>query len=158
VWQLPGVVVIDVADMEALVRIAEHYDRSILYEADDEGEAFWVTDESGQFRYAVGAPAWRVDGDVIEELPRELRIGDVYADELEPGGEISVFETQPAAAAVAADSAAAEDWAAYDAPAYGAADAITQDWHAIGAAADVGRTPAIAAFAPITGLEWTSDS
>ena len=57
VSQLPGVSVIDVADMESLVRIAEHYDRSILCETTDEGEAFWVTDESGQFRYTVGATA-----------------------------------------------------------------------------------------------------
>jgi signal peptidase I len=55
VWQLPGAPVIDVDDMESLVRIAEHYDRSILHETLDAGEAFWVTDESGQFRYAVGA-------------------------------------------------------------------------------------------------------
>ncbi len=56
VTQPAGTSVIDVADMEALVRIAEHYDRSILHEATGGGEAFWVTDESGQFRYTVGAP------------------------------------------------------------------------------------------------------
>jgi signal peptidase I len=55
--QPAGTSVIDVTDMEALVRIAEHYDRSILHETTAGGEAFWVTDESGQFRYAVGAPA-----------------------------------------------------------------------------------------------------
>ncbi|HEX5224476.1 MAG TPA: signal peptidase I [Solirubrobacteraceae bacterium] len=53
VRELPGVAVIDVADIESLVRIAEHYDRSILHESTPAGEAFWVTDESGQFRYAV---------------------------------------------------------------------------------------------------------
>ena len=57
VSQLPGVSVIDVADMESLVRIAEHYDRSILQESGETGDAFWVTDESGQFRFAVGARA-----------------------------------------------------------------------------------------------------
>ncbi len=57
VWQLPGVAVIDVADIEALVRIADHYDRSILHELADDGEAFWVTDESGQFRYWIPAAA-----------------------------------------------------------------------------------------------------
>jgi signal peptidase I len=57
VTQPDGTSVIDVADMEALVRIAEHYDRSILHETTAGGEAFWVTDESGQFRYAIGAPA-----------------------------------------------------------------------------------------------------
>ena len=55
VWQQPGVAVIDVADIEALVRIADHYDRSILHELTDYGEAFWVTDESGQFRFWIGA-------------------------------------------------------------------------------------------------------
>ncbi len=55
VSQLPGVSVIDVADMESLVRIAEHYDRSILQESSAAGDAFWVTDESGQFRYTLGA-------------------------------------------------------------------------------------------------------
>ncbi len=56
VWQEPGVAVIDVADMEALVGIAERYDRSILHEVTEDGEAFWVTDESGQFRYSVASP------------------------------------------------------------------------------------------------------
>jgi signal peptidase I len=55
VSQLPGVSVIDVADMESLARIAEHYDRSILHETTGTGDAFWVTDESGQFRYAPEA-------------------------------------------------------------------------------------------------------
>jgi signal peptidase I len=54
---LPGVAVIDVADMDALARIAEHYERSILHETSAEGDAFWVADESGHFRYAIGAPA-----------------------------------------------------------------------------------------------------
>ena len=61
VSQLPGVAVIDVADMDALARIAEHYDRSILHERTDYGEAFWVTDESGQFRYTVGAQASTIE-------------------------------------------------------------------------------------------------
>jgi signal peptidase I len=57
VWPLPGVPVIDVADIDALARIAEHYDRSILYEMSEEGHAFWVADESGQFRFVLDAPA-----------------------------------------------------------------------------------------------------
>ena len=57
VWPLPGVPVIDVADMDALARIAEHYDRSILYEVTAEGHAFWVADESGQFRFVLDTPA-----------------------------------------------------------------------------------------------------
>jgi signal peptidase I len=56
VSQLPGIAVIDVADMDALARIAEHYDRSILYEVTQEGHAFWVADESGQFRFMLHAP------------------------------------------------------------------------------------------------------
>jgi signal peptidase I len=55
--QQPGIPVIDVPDIGSLAQIAEHYDRSILHEVSDEGEAFWVIDESGQFRYALGAPA-----------------------------------------------------------------------------------------------------
>jgi signal peptidase I len=51
---LRGVPVIDVADMDALARIAEHYDRSILHETTAAGNAFWVADESGQFRYTIG--------------------------------------------------------------------------------------------------------
>ncbi len=57
VWPLPGVPVIDVADMDALARIADHYDRSILYEQTEQGHAFWVADESGQFRFMLGAAA-----------------------------------------------------------------------------------------------------
>jgi signal peptidase I len=54
---LRGVPVIDVADMDALARIAEHYDRSILHETTGAGDTFWVADESGQFRYTLGSPA-----------------------------------------------------------------------------------------------------
>ncbi len=86
VWQEPGVAVIDVGDIEALVRIAEHYDRSILHERGADGEAFWVTDESGQFRYAVGPSLVTTDdGSVGEELEGPLA-AEVYADELELGG------------------------------------------------------------------------
>jgi signal peptidase I len=55
VWQLPGVPVIDVSGIDALVRIADHYERSILHERSAAGEAFWVSDESGQFRYVPAA-------------------------------------------------------------------------------------------------------
>jgi signal peptidase I len=60
---LRGVPVIDVADMDALARIAEHYDRSILHETTGAGDTFWVADESGQFRYIIGAPATSAGGD-----------------------------------------------------------------------------------------------
>jgi hypothetical protein len=80
---LPGDPVIDVADMESLVTIAEHYDRSILYEAAYDGDAYWVTDESGQFRYKVGAadtvideqlgaPAWASVDDAYERSQQTL--------------------------------------------------------------------------------------
>jgi signal peptidase I len=62
VREQPGVGVIDVADFEALVRIAEHYDRSILFESTPGSEAFWVSDESGQFRY-------RAAGEDLERAP-----------------------------------------------------------------------------------------
>ncbi len=74
VWQEPGVAVIDVSDMDSLVRIAERYERSILHEATDEGDAFWVTDESGQFRYAIGAPAYPTP------LPAYTDDAPAYAD------------------------------------------------------------------------------
>jgi signal peptidase I len=123
VRELPGVAVIDVADMEALARIAEHYDRSILHETAGEGEAFWVTDESGQFRYAVGASARAVNGEVVDHgavgvsahaangeavvpgAPDDL-VNDVYTEELKLGGALSVSETQVPAATVAANARA----------------------------------------------------
>ena len=57
IWQQPGVAVIDVADFDSLLKIAAHYERSILHEHTEYGDAFWVTDESGQFRYAIWASA-----------------------------------------------------------------------------------------------------
>lgn len=161
VWQLPGVPVIDVADMDALARIAEHYDRSILHETTDEGEAFWVTDESGQFRYAIGAwapaiaPDAFVDERVAEETPFETE-AEVAAEELpyEPfashaptaeiplGGLGSAYETQPAAAVyeaqpepeIVASAPVVEDWAARE-----AADAIVREWRAGWDSADARR-------------------
>jgi signal peptidase I len=136
VWQLPGVPVIDVADMDALVRIAEHYDRSILHETSDSCEAFWVADESGQFRYAIGERA-----DATEAAGLEGIANEVYADELAPGGEVSVTEAQPAGESFLHASAAAEsDWAAYDASTHDAADAIVREWRAGWDAADARRT------------------
>jgi signal peptidase I len=94
VWQLPGVPVIDVADMEALAQIAEHYDRSILYETAQEGEAFWVADESGQFRYALGSWASVAESEPVERSAGEPLVNDVYSDELELGGAIAAYGTQ----------------------------------------------------------------
>ena len=81
VWQLPGVPVIDVEDMDALAQIAEHYDRSILHEVAEDGEAFWVTDESGQFRYAVGVWAGASQGEPAEGLTDEELAYEALADE-----------------------------------------------------------------------------
>jgi signal peptidase I len=120
VAQPAGSSAIDVADMEALVRIAEHYDRSILHEATTGAEAFWVTDESGQFRYTVGASTSVADANdvapqptVVTESqqppdpvsaqafvvqqppvePRTIEFPAVYASELKLDGQFSAFET-----------------------------------------------------------------
>jgi signal peptidase I len=70
VWQQPGVAVIDVADIDSLTRIAAHYERSILHERAEYGDAFWVSDESGQFRYAILDPSWTEPGPVsVQEAP-----------------------------------------------------------------------------------------
>jgi hypothetical protein len=95
VWQLPGVGVIDVADIDALARIAEHYDRSILHEVAEDGEAFWVSDESGQFRYVVSCTAWAPQERISEEYAPDTLVSEVYADELELGGVISASQAQP---------------------------------------------------------------
>jgi signal peptidase I len=111
VWQLPGVPVIDVADMDALAQIAEHYDRSILLETTADGEAFWVADESAQFRYAIGAWASAAD-EAIENGPVEAFAGETYADELEPDGAIAAYEPQTANHAVTPGAAPTEEWSA----------------------------------------------
>ncbi len=134
VWQLPGAAVIDVADMEALVQIADRYDRSILHETAEEGEAFWVTDESGQFRYAVGAWLSTAEGDV-DHSPHDPLVSDVYADELELGESASIYEAQSTAEVVASTPVTEDAWSAYD-----AADASAQEskgWLAACEAADV---------------------
>ncbi len=143
VWQPPGTTVIEVADMEALARIADHYDRSILHECSADGHAFWVTDESGQFRYTLSAdpgyiagasaaaevesvaseadrtaewaPAQTVTGaaayqtdpyEVVDQpSPSEALVGDVYADELELGGD---WRTRREAAAASSRAPGAE--------------------------------------------------
>jgi signal peptidase I len=106
VRQLPGVSVIDVADIEALVRIAEHYERSILHETLDDGEAFWVTDESGQFRYLVGAYASTALGEVLEQSPPDPMMNGVHTEELHFGGVVTAYETQPAEDAIVEPPAA----------------------------------------------------
>jgi signal peptidase I len=152
VTQPAGTSVIDVADMEALVRIAQHYDRSILHESYGGGEAFWVADESGQFRYAVGGPApvaspapaftaapvappveaadpapvaaatATFDADFLQPRPLGPLTSDVYADEIELGGVIAAFDTQTPPEPTPANPIVQDSWAAYD-----LADAITQE-------------------------------
>ncbi len=90
VWQLPGVPVIDVEDMESLAQIAEHYDRSILHEIAEDGEAFWVTDESGQFRYALGVWAAVAEDEPAEQFAEETLVHESYAHEPKLAGPISV--------------------------------------------------------------------
>jgi len=80
VWQLPGVPVIEVADIEALVRIAEHYERSILHETEDGGGAFWVSDESGQFRYTPAPGGLESPEARVQPAPPPQPSAAVYAD------------------------------------------------------------------------------
>ncbi|HTW41320.1 MAG TPA: signal peptidase I [Solirubrobacteraceae bacterium] len=96
VAQLPGVAVIDVADMDALVRIADHYDRSILHETSAAGDAFWITDESGQFRYALSAqaPVAAVQADAVA-APTDAGIDDT--------GEVASMPAPAAAAPYGVD-------------------------------------------------------
>ncbi len=120
VWQLPGVPVIDVADMEALAQIAEHYDRSILHEIAEEGEAFWVTDESGQFRYAIGAWVNAGEGEPVEGFADETLVHEAYAHQAyapaahahEPklAGPITPHGVPPADDTFAADAVVQGEW------------------------------------------------
>jgi signal peptidase I len=98
----PGVPVIDVGDIDALARIAEHYDRSILHEATDRGESFWVTDESGQFRYAPSTQAF-------EHQPAAVAAA---ADQVTAQHRTTVEGEQGAQDAISP----AEDWRAGDDP------------------------------------------
>jgi signal peptidase I len=135
VQPLPGVAVIDVADMDALVRIAEHYDRSILHEASDRGESFWVADESGQFRYALGSSMRAMSGGderIVAPGPLEQHASDVDVDGPEPTGTIPTFDASTIVARAPFASA-------YE-------------------PADLDRMQARAAFAQMTGLEWAPRS
>jgi signal peptidase I len=69
VLQPPDIAVIDVASIDALVQLAERYERSILYERGAASEAFWVSDESGQFRYAPGADPTEATDEALERRP-----------------------------------------------------------------------------------------
>ncbi len=84
VWQMPGVAVIDVTDIDSLVRIAGHYERSILHERAEYGDAFWVSDESGQFRYAIWAATEEEDQPEQEqELEQVLELEQEQEQEWE---------------------------------------------------------------------------
>ncbi|HLH13315.1 MAG TPA: signal peptidase I, partial [Solirubrobacteraceae bacterium] len=69
VRQPAGVPVIDVADIDALARVAEHYERSILHERAGGLDAYWVADESGHFRYLAGGVGEQ-RGESAHERPR----------------------------------------------------------------------------------------
>jgi len=178
VQQLPGVPVIDVADMQALVQIAEHYDRSILHEARDEGDAFWVTDESGHFRFALGPPSATPQGAPVapDPTPTDPRTNGTFPRVPDPDGAISAFQAQPAAAqpspvfavpapatlapaeveAAAGDPATEQSWAVRAVPIAVMPDG--QDEDSAYADADPDRTRARATFARMTGLEWAPHS
>jgi signal peptidase I len=168
VWQLPGVAVIDVSDMDALARIAEHYERSILHETFDGVEAFWVTDESGQFRYAPRSGASPAsDATQILDAPQLIDARETvdetvgtYGEEPTPAATVPAFESPPAPVALAADPVTERHWVrTHDA--HAARDAIAGAPEDLGAgeqaALDGDRAQARAAFASITGLRWTAD-
>jgi signal peptidase I len=147
VWPLPGVPVIDVSDMDALVRIADHYERSILHETTPDGESFWVTDESGQFRYALGAPAPAPQQPPLEPSPLDSLAGEVYAGAPDLGGEIAAFDTQvtqefaPITTVAPVAQPAQDGWGASD-----LAEALMQEsrsWRVAGTPADA-SPPAVA--------------
>ena len=153
VWPLPGVPVIDVSDMDALVHIAEHYERSILHEASPEGESFWVTDESGQFRYALGAPAPAPQQPPLEPSPLDSLAGEVYAGAPDLGGEIAAFDTQvtqefaPITAVAPVAQPAQDGWGASD-----LAEALMQEsrsWRVAGTPADASPAGTLARLADL---------
>lgn len=117
VWQQPGVSVVDVADMDALARIAAHYERSILHERTEYGDAFWVNDESGQFRYAVFDEAW-----VPHEQP-EYAAPASSGEPAEAAWGEPAHEAWPVTGEDAPAPAVAPGWAPATATAAGAASA-----------------------------------
>jgi len=161
VWPLPGVPVIELGDIDALVRIAEHYERSILHETLERGEAFWVTDESGQFRYAPGSGAYTMatHAPTPDERPLGAAARLADADEDRLAGPSPSSEQQPAAVASAANMATEQQWApvyyGQPAPDPTAADA-DDDPHRADASLEASRERARAAFAKSTGLRWST--
>ncbi len=114
VWQLPGVGVIDVPEMEALVRIAEHYDRSILQETTEEGESYWVTDESGQFRYAASAWARAEEEEIVDQSSLNDFMRKAYADGSKFGAVVLMSDRQLAAENAAVEWVDRDAWASHD--------------------------------------------
>ena len=163
VWPLPGVPVIDLGDIDALARIAEHYERSILHETYDGAEAFWVTDESGQFRYAPGSGAVTMPdaGSGIDEQPLGGRTGDAPAGEGKSTVPAPSFEHHPATVAVAATVVTEQHWALgyYGQPSDDAAAAPAyEDPQPADSPPESEREQARAAFSRSTGLRWSTDS
>jgi len=163
VWPLPGVPVIDLGDIDALARIAEHYERSILHETHAGGEAFWVADESGQFRYAPGSGAITITDEMPTSGERPLGGGarHAHAEEREPAVPARSFEQRPAAVAIAADMVTEQQWATgyYGQIAHDVSTARAQeDSHATDSPPETERQQARAAFSRSTGLRWSTDS
>ncbi|HUB73824.1 MAG TPA: signal peptidase I [Solirubrobacteraceae bacterium] len=114
VWQLPGVPVIDVADADALASIAEHYDRSILHERNGGTDSFWVSDESGQFRYAHAANGRRRAPANAQPQPQALATTPSQPDPLLA---LSEQDTPPSWPALSLEQPPLEQ-APYEEPAY----------------------------------------
>ena len=114
VWQPPDVAVIDVADIEALVRIAERYERSILHEAGETGDAFWVTDESGHFRYVCGSAVWSELPEWELEYEDEALRSAPTATHWIPGMEPAASATDAPPHPSASDSGSESGWEGAD--------------------------------------------
>lgn len=157
VWPLPGVPVIELGDIDALARIAEHYERSILHETLERGEAFWVTDESGQFRYAPGSGAHTMaaHAPTPHERPLAAAAKRANAGEDRLAAPSPSFEQQPAAVATAASMATEQQWAQgyYGQPAQDPTTAGADE--GANASLEAGRERAREAFAKSTGLRWS---
>jgi hypothetical protein len=116
--QQPGIPVIDVPDIGSLAQLAEHYDRSILHEVSREGEAFWVIDESGQFRYALGAP------EAVWEHAREVERAPAQAAPSTYG-----YPATEAHGDLAPRASEDPEPSALEVPAREAQGSLTHDWH-----------------------------
>jgi signal peptidase I len=105
VAQLPGVSVIDVADIDSLARLAEHYDRSILHESSEAGDVYWITDESGNYRCTIDAPA-TVPASVITPEPATVVTGRSVPEPVT----MVALDSVPEPAHAPAETVSAPEW------------------------------------------------